>query len=148
MTVIKRNKIVQYSAAQMYALVNDIDNYPAFLPWCTQSKIVHRTTEEIHAELTLSKGGLEKSFTTCNRLQPDKMIEVRLISGPFKQLEGFWRFENIDEKSCKVSLDLEFEFSNFLVSMALGPVFNQIANNLVEAFSHRAIALYGELHGS
>lgn len=143
MTVIKREKVVKFSASQMYGLVNDIDNYPAFLPWCTQSNVISRTPEEVHAELTLSKGGLEKSFTTCNRLQPDKMIEVRLISGPFKQLEGFWHFERLDDSSCKVSLDLEFEFSNFLIGMALGPVFNQIANNLVDAFCDRAITLYG-----
>ncbi|MBY0545027.1 MAG: type II toxin-antitoxin system RatA family toxin [Gammaproteobacteria bacterium] len=142
MTVINRSKVVEFSAAQMYGLVNDIDNYPVFLPWCTKSIVLSRSSDEIRAELTLSKGGLEKSFTTCNRLQENKMIEVRLVSGPFKQLEGFWRFEHLDDNSCKVSLDLEFEFSNFLISMALGPVFNQIANNLVDAFCQRALDLY------
>ncbi|MFN7097469.1 MAG: type II toxin-antitoxin system RatA family toxin [Gammaproteobacteria bacterium] len=144
MTVIKRSKVVAHSAEQMFDLVNDIKNYPEFLPWCTRSEVLSSDEDEIKAELTLSKGGLEKSFTTCNRLQKNKMIEVRLVSGPFKQLEGFWQFDALDENSCKVSLDLEFEFSNFLVGMALGPIFNQITNSLVDAFCDRAVELYAK----
>lgn len=144
MTVIRRDKVVPHSAAQMYDLVNDIANYPTFLPWCTRSLVLSSDEDEIKAELTLAKGGLEKSFTTCNRLQKHKMIEVRLVSGPFKQLEGFWRFEALDDNSCKVSLDLEFEFNNFLVGMALGPVFHQITNSLVDAFCERAAILYAK----
>lgn len=144
MTVIKRSKVVSHTATQMYDLVNDIKSYPEFLPWCTRSEVLSSDEDEIKAELTLSKGGLEKSFTTCNRLQKNKMIEVRLVSGPFKQLEGFWRFEALDDTSCKVSLDLEFEFSNFLVGMALGPIFNQITNSLVDAFCDRAVTLYAK----
>jgi ribosome-associated toxin RatA of RatAB toxin-antitoxin module len=142
MTVIKRDKIIPFTAQQMYDLVNQIEDYPTFLPWCSASQVLSRTDDEIKAELTLAKGGIEKSFTTLNRLQKDKMIEVRLVSGPFKQLEGFWRFEALDEKSCKVSLDLEFEFANFLIGLALGPVFTQVTNMLVDAFCERAAVLY------
>lgn len=142
MTVIKRDKIIPFTSQQMYDLVNRIEDYPTFLPWCSASQVLSRTEDEIKAELTLSKGGIEKSFTTLNRLQKDKMIEVRLVSGPFKQLEGFWRFEMLDEKSCKVSLDLEFEFANFLVGLALGPVFTQVTSMLVDAFCERAEVLY------
>lgn len=142
MTVINHSKVINFSASKMYNLVNEIENYPQFLPWCSRSVILSRNNDEIQAELTLAKGGLEKSFTTCNRLQKDKMIEVKLISGPFKQLEGFWKFEALEEHVCKVSLDLEFEFSNFLIGMALGPIFNQISNTLVDAFCERAHALY------
>jgi ribosome-associated toxin RatA of RatAB toxin-antitoxin module len=144
MTVIKRDAVVQYSAAQMYALVDEIEHYPAFLPWCARSTVLSRDENEVKAELTLAKGGMEKSFTTLNRIQKNKMIEVRLVEGPFKQLEGFWRFEALDERSCKVTLDLEFEFSNFLLGMALGPVFTQITNSLVDAFCQRAVELYGK----
>ncbi len=144
MTVIKRDAVVQFSAAQMYALVDEIEHYPAFLPWCSRSTILSRDENEVKAELTLEKGGIEKSFTTLNRIQKNKMIEVRLVEGPFKQLEGFWRFEALDEQSCKVTLDLEFEFSNFLIGMALGPVFTQVTNSLVDAFCQRAAELYGK----
>ena len=144
MTTIKRNKIVPHSVEKMYNLVNDIQHYPLFLPWCTRSTILSQDENEIKAELTLAKGGIEKSFTTCNRIQKNKMIEVRLISGPFKQLEGFWLFESIDETQSRVTLDLAFEFSNALISLAFGPVFNQIANSLVDAFCDRANVLYGK----
>ncbi|MBB71026.1 MAG: ubiquinone-binding protein [Legionellales bacterium] len=143
-TTINRKAVVPYTAQQMYNLVNDIPSYPEFLPWCESSEILSATDDEIRATLVLSKGGLQKAFTTCNRLQKDKMIEVRLVSGPFHHLEGFWRFENIDGGGSKVSLDMEFEFSNRILSMMLGPIFNQIANSFVEVFSERAKVVYGD----
>ncbi|PWV60488.1 polyketide cyclase/dehydrase/lipid transport protein [Plasticicumulans acidivorans] len=91
----------------------------------------------------MAKGAINKSFSTCNRMQPNKMIEMRLVDGPFRRLEGFWRFESLGEGACKISLDLEFEFSNSLLKIAIGPIFNQIANSLVDAFCKRAVDLYG-----
>lgn len=144
MTTIKKNAIVPYTVSQMYALVDDIEAYPQFLPWCKASTVHYRNADEVSATLTLAKGGLEKSFTTVNRTQPNKMIEVRLLSGPFSHLEGFWLFEPLDENKCKVILDLEFEFANHLLSLVFGPVFQQIANTLVEAFCLRAKECYGD----
>ena len=86
---------------------------------------------------------MQKSFTTCNRLQPHKMIEVRLVEGPFHLLEGFWHFESLAENGCKVILNLEFEFAGRLISFAFGPVFHQMANTLVDAFCKRAKVVYG-----
>jgi ribosome-associated toxin RatA of RatAB toxin-antitoxin module len=128
----------------MYQLVNDIATYPAFLPWCKASEIVSQNEDEIHAKLTLAGGGFQKSFTTCNYLQLNKMIEIRLLDGPFRQLEGFWRFESMDS-GCRVVLDLEFEFSSKLIGMAFGPIFNQVATTLVDAFCKRAKEVYGRL---
>lgn len=145
MPVIKRSAEVCYSAAQMYRLVDDIATYAEFIPMCVASEVHDRSVDEVKASLTLAKGGIEKSFTTLNRLQQDKMIEVRLIDGPFKQLEGFWLFEALNNGS-RVSLHLEFEFSNFMMGMALGPLFNQVANMLVDAFIERAKLVYD--HGS
>lgn len=142
MTTIKRNKIVPYSVEAMYNLINDIPNYSAFLPWCTRATVLSQDENEVRAELTLSKGGLEKSFTTCNRLQKNKMIEVRLVEGPFKHLEGFWLFERLDDGHTRISLELSFEFTNMLIGLAFGPIFNQIANSLVDAFCQRADVLY------
>lgn len=144
MTTISKSALVAYSAPQMYALVNDIESYPEFLPWCGGSQILSRNEDEIRATVEISHGSLNKAFTTCNRLQKDKMIEMRLEEGPFKRLEGFWRFDILGEQACKVSLDLEFEFKNRLVGLAMGPIFSQIANTLVDAFSKRAVDVYGK----
>ena len=144
MPTISRSALVPYSPADMYALVDDIASYPSFLPWCTEARESHRDEDEVQATIRLSKGSLNKSFTTCNRLQHGKMIEMRLVEGPFKHLEGFWRFDQLEDgAACKVSLDLDFEFSNRIVGMAIGPVFNQVANTLVDAFVTRAREVYG-----
>jgi ribosome-associated toxin RatA of RatAB toxin-antitoxin module len=143
-TTINKSALVAYSAARMYALVNDIDAYATFLPWCRSSKILSRDEDVIRAMVEIAHGSLHKSFTTRNRLQRDKMIEMRLEEGPFKRLEGFWRFDVLGEQACKVSLDLEFEFNNRLVGLAMGPIFSPIANSLVDAFSNRAVDVYGK----
>lgn len=144
MPVISRTALVPYSAAEMYVLVDDIDSYPLFLPWCKSSKVLSRDDDEVRARIEMAKSGIHKSFTTRNRLQKNKMIEMRLVEGPFRQLEGFWRFETLGEKGCKILLDLEFEFSNKILKLTVGPIFDQIANTLVDAFCKRAIDVYGK----
>jgi ribosome-associated toxin RatA of RatAB toxin-antitoxin module len=143
MTTVNRSALVLYSGAEMYTLVNDIEAYPRFLPWCRATQVLSRQGDEVRARIEMHKGGLHKSFTTCNRLQPDKMIEIRLLEGPFLRLEGFWRFQALRADACKVTLDLEFEFAGHLLDAAIGPIFQQIANSLVEAFCRRAMDLYG-----
>jgi ribosome-associated toxin RatA of RatAB toxin-antitoxin module len=144
MPVINRSALVPYSAAEMYALVDDIPAYPEFLPWCRSTQEWSREADEVKASIELNRGGIHKTFTTCNRLQKDKMIEMRLVEGPFNHLEGFWRFETLSPTASRVSLDLEYEFSSHLLRLAIGPVFSQIANTLVDAFCERAAELYGK----
>lgn len=141
MPQIHRQKIVPYTPQAMYELVNDVARYAEFVPWCVESHVLRANADELSAVLTFAKGGLRKSFTTLNRLEPHKMMEIRLVEGPFKQLEGFWRFEE-HESGCKVSLDLEFEFSSKMLAILFGPVFNQVASTLVEVFCNRAADLY------
>lgn len=143
-TTVSRNALVPYAAGEMYALVDDIEAYPRFLPWCKSTRILSRNEDEVRASIELARGGIQKSFTTCNRNQRNKMIEMRLVEGPFHHLEGFWRFDVLDEQACKVSLDMDFEFSSKLVGLAIGPVFSQIANSLVDAFCQRAVEVYGK----
>ncbi len=143
MTSINRHALVPYSAAQMFALVDDIEMYPQFLPWCSHAQVLSRNQDEVRATIGIAKSGINKSFTTCNRIQKNKMIEMRLIEGPFRHLQGFWRFEPLGEDGCKISLDMEFEFANKVLSLAIGPVFSQIANSLVDAFQKRAVEVYG-----
>jgi ribosome-associated toxin RatA of RatAB toxin-antitoxin module len=128
----------------MFALVNDIEAYPEFLPWCRRAEIFERVDDELHATIEMSKGGVHKSFSTRNRVQPGKCIEMHLLNGPFQRLDGFWRFDALGEDGCKVSLDMQFEFASKVLSAAVGPVFSQIANSLVDAFQKRAVQVYGK----
>jgi len=144
MPTISRKAILPYSAAEMYELVDAIEDYPQFLQWCEKSEVHQRSVDEVEATLHLLKGGIRKSFTTRNRLQKNKMIEVRLVNGPFHHLEGFWRFEALDQQACTVMFDLEFEFSGKMLSMILAPIFSQISNTMVDAFIVRAEEIYGK----
>jgi ribosome-associated toxin RatA of RatAB toxin-antitoxin module len=144
MTAIQKSVLVPYSPAEMFALVDDIDRYPEFLPWCSAARVLARSDDEVRARISLSKSGVDKSFTTCNRNQKNKMIEIRLEEGPFRRLQGYWRFDALGDAGCKVSLDLEFEFSSRVLGMVVGPVFSQVANSLVDSFQKRAVGVYGK----
>lgn len=145
MPLISRNALVPYSVEEMYRLVEDVEAYPDFLPWCRSTAVLERNEQQVKASIEIAKGALNKSFTTINRMQHNKMIEMRLIEGPFKHLEGFWRFDALkDTSACKISLDLDFEFESKLIAFAVGAVFNQIANTMVDAFCKRAVEVYGE----
>lgn len=143
MTTIHKSALVPYSAEQMYNLVDDVHAYPDFLPWCGASKEISRNEEEVEASLDIAHSGIHKSFTTRNRLQPGQSIEMQLVEGPFKHLNGVWRFETLGDAGSKVGLDLEFEFSSKLLGMTFGPVFSKIASSLVDAFIKRAQKVYG-----
>ena len=142
MTVVKKSRTVPFSCEKMYDLVNDIESYGEFLPYFVGSTVHHRDEDEVQATLKINAAGVHKSFTTRNRLQANKMIEIRLIDGPFSHLEGFWRFDETSD-GCLISFDLEFEFAGRLFSMLLGPVFEQITDKMVDAFCDRAQALHG-----
>lgn len=131
-----------YSAQQMYDIVNAVDRYSEFLPWCAQSRIIRQDENSMEATILMKKGKLNHSFTTCNSLRPGENINVQLVDGPFKRLSGDWRFIQMNETSSRIALQLEFEFSNRFVGLLIGPVFTQIANTLVDAFCKRAHQLY------
>ena len=132
-----------HSPAQMYALVNDITAYPEFLPWCKSSDIIESSDSEISAALDIKKGLLQHRFSTSNSLTPDAAIDMKLIEGPFKHLEGHWKFGMIgDNQGCRVSLEMDFEFSNRVLSSTLSPIFSQIAGSMVDAFCQRADNIY------
>ena len=143
MSRLHREAIVPYSAHEMFALVGAVEDYQHFLPWCSHSSRQQKAEDEVIASVTISKGALRKSFTTHNFLQADKMIEMRLLDGPFKHLHGFWRFEPIGERGSKISLDLEFQFTNKLIEFAVGPVFTTITGEMVRSFQRRAEQVYG-----
>jgi len=144
-SLISRNALVPYTTEEMYKLVEDIESYPQFLPWCRSTEVLSRDENEVKASIEIARSGLHKSFTTTNRMQKNKIIEMRLLKGPFKHLQGFWRFDALkNSQACKVTFDLDFEFESKLMALAAGSVFNQIANTMVDAFSKRAVEVYGE----
>lgn len=141
MTVVQKSRITKFSCEQMFNLVNEVERYAEFLPYCSESIVLHRDHDEVQATLVIAAAGMKKSFTTRNRHQLNKMIEIRLVDGPFSHLEGFWRFDDVPE-GCKVSFDLEFEFAGRMFSMILGPIFEQVTDKMVDAFCDRAEILY------
>lgn len=143
MPTIKKSALVKFKPQDMFQIVDDVEKYAEFLPWCGASSVLSRSSDEVKAKVEISHSGIKKSFTTLNRLQTGKIIEIKLIDGPFKHLHGFWRFEPLGDQGCKVSLDLEYEFSNKLLGLAIGPVFSQIANSIMDAFCQRAEVIYG-----
>ncbi len=142
MYTVKRSALVSFSAQQMYDLVNDVDDYQSFLPWCGDSKIVEKSDEQITASVTIAFSGINKTFTTHNTLRPHEEIAMRLVNGPFSELFGSWHFKALPEGTSKISLDLKFGFNNRLVGAVVGPVFSKIADSMVESFCNRAQVIY------
>lgn len=128
----------------MYALVNDIRSYPQFLRWCTNADIVDATDTHLRATLFIEAGKIRQSFTTENTMQAGRQINMRLVKGPFRFLTGCWKFEPLGEQQCRVALDIEFEFKNKLLKLALNHTFSHIMNHMVESFSQRAREIYGQ----
>jgi len=143
MTVVEKSALVKFSAHQMYDIVEDVESYPKFLPWCEGSRILSRNDNIVEAELQIAKGGFRKTFATRNILDAGGKISISLINGPFSYLEGVWNFMPLREDASKITLDLEFEMSGKLVSLAFGAVFHQICNTMVSSFTQRAKQVYG-----
>ncbi|MCP3668508.1 MAG: type II toxin-antitoxin system RatA family toxin [Gammaproteobacteria bacterium] len=138
MPVVKKSALVAYSVKEMFDLVNDIESYPQFLPWCRSTKLLSHTETELCGQLEVARAGIRQKFSTCNHLHPYNRIDIELKEGPFTELSGSWRFLELRDDACKVELELDFSFSGALISKAFGAVFAQIANTLVDAFCKRA----------
>ncbi len=143
MRKISKSALVPYSAHEMFVLVDDVESYPEFLPWCNQAKIHIRTDEIVEATLELHKGAVSKKFTTRNSRHEFDSIGIALIGGPFRHLEGGWQFTDLGNDGCRASLELEFEFDSMMVDMMFGSFFESTCNSLVDAFTNRAEAVFG-----
>ncbi|GJL80820.1 MAG: ubiquinone-binding protein [marine bacterium B5-7] len=132
-----------YTATEMFSLVDDVEQYPEFLPWCGGSAVLSRDDHSLMARVDIDFKGLRKSFVTENRNTPDELIEIRLKEGPFKSLEGKWHFYTLGPAATRVSLDIDFEFSSVMIDRMLGSVFKHIAGSMVDSFVKRAERLYG-----
>jgi ribosome-associated toxin RatA of RatAB toxin-antitoxin module len=127
----------------MYALVENIEAYPEFLPWCSAARVDWREGEKLEATIEMKRAGARHSFSTRNRLRADQSIQMQLIDGPFKSLQGRWDFNALGESGSKVGLELEFEFSSRMLDSLLGAFFEQTCDSMVEAFTRRAQHVYG-----
>jgi len=142
MRTVSRSALVPYSSEQMFALVDDIDRYPEFLPWCESTRVHERTDTTVEASIELKRAGLSQTFRTRNTNTVGERISLALVDGPFKALSGEWRFEQRGDAGCRVSLDIEFEFEGRFMDKMLGPFFEEICNKLVNSFTQRAAAIY------
>jgi ribosome-associated toxin RatA of RatAB toxin-antitoxin module len=142
MKQISRSAIVEHSAAEMYALVEDIEAYPVFLPWCTAAIVHERRPGATKATLTVGAGGLRQSFTTLNDNRPGEAIDMRLVEGPFRRFGGHWRFVPLAPRACRIEFSLRYEFSSRALGRVLAPLFDGIADSMVEAFVRRAAQVY------
>jgi len=143
MAIVEKSVLIGHSAAQMYGLVADVDAYPQFLPWCSATEVRLLDAHSAVATLHVNYHGLRLHFTTENRMEAGALIEMKLANGPFRHLDGYWRFVPLSGEACKIEFQLNYELSGKLVDKIAGPVFSHIANTLVEVFVKRAATLYG-----
>ncbi len=144
MHAIRKSVLLPYSARQMFELVERVEDYPRFLPWCRGTEVSREDEAGVVATILIDYRGIRQRFTTLNVNRPHEAISMRLRDGPFSRLEGEWRFLALREDACKVEFTLDYAFARGLLGRALAPVFDQIARSFVDAFVRRA----GQIHGN
>ncbi len=142
MITVSRQALVAYGAAEMYELVEDVESYPQFLPWCSAAEIALREPERIVATLHVDFRGVRQTFTTANALRHGERISMQLVRGPFRHLQGEWRFVQLGEAGCRIEFGLAYQLASPVLERLAGPAFNHIANTFVDAFVRRADALH------
>jgi ribosome-associated toxin RatA of RatAB toxin-antitoxin module len=146
MKSVHKTVLLWHSAQEMFTLVTDVEHYPQFLPWCDQAQVLDRTELGMTARVGMALSGLRQSFTTRNAHVTDRKVVMQLVDGPFSRLDGTWEFIPLGDgvqKACKVDFRLNYGFSSAALAALVGPVFDKIAGNLVDAFVKRADQVYG-----
>lgn len=138
MAKVEKTVLIEQAAAAMFALVDRVEDYPQFLPWCGGTRLIERNRDITLATIEIDYHGVRQRFTTLNRKQPPEWMHIELQEGPFRHLTGHWHFKTLTDTACKVELLLEYEFSSKILEKVVGPVFGYIANTLVESFVARA----------
>ena len=144
MAMVEKSVLIERSAQQMFALVDDVESYPKFLPWCSRTEVKFRDETKTVATLHISFLSVHSRFTTENAKEFPLRMGIKLVDGPFRKLEGLWRFKPLAENACRIDFQLAYEFSGKWLEKVVGPVFSQIANTMVDSFVKRAGAVYGE----
>lgn len=141
MSTVRRSVIVPRSCEAMFALVDDVESYPRFLPWCASTEVFERTGEVTHARLDIDYHGLRTHISTLNRKEAPSRMGLAFVDGPFRQFTGEWRFTPLGDEGCKVELSMDYAFASATLEKLMGRVFGHIAETLVESFVRRAEAL-------
>ena len=144
MTRIARTAMVNHSAEEMFDLVNDIEQYPKYLPGCAGARVINRTDEELVGELKLSKAGVSQKLVTRNRLDRPNSIRMELVEGDFTAFDARWDFTSLGDSACRVSLTMEFKIKSSLLGFAAEKLFSAVANSQVDAVVKRASQVYGQ----
>ena len=145
MASVEKTVLVAHSAEQMFNLVDRVEKYPEFLPWCGGASVAELEGNKVHATVHINYHHIKQSFTTENVRTPPHQIDIALQDGPFRQLDGCWRFIPLNDTACKIEFRLHYEFSSKLLEKLVGPVFNYIANSFVDAFISRAEKVYSDV---
>jgi ribosome-associated toxin RatA of RatAB toxin-antitoxin module len=140
---IERSVLVPYSAERMFRLVENVDDYPQFLPWCPASRARPLPDGSVEATIEIAYRGVRSRFTTRNVADPPREIRITLVDGPFRRLTGHWHFLELPQQACKVSVQLQYQFAAGILGRLIAPVFETVAGSLIDAFARRAEALYG-----
>ena len=127
----------------MFDLVNDVEAYPGFLPWCDKATVEHSSADRLEATLHVGVGAVHKRFSTRNSLDRPHRIEMELLEGPFRQFSGNWQFDDIAGEGCEVALALDFEMSSLPLKLVFEAVFEDLARSQLDAFVTRAGEVYG-----
>ena len=143
MAVVHKTVLINYSAEQMFKLVDGVEDYPEFLPWCGGVEVAERQDNKLKAKIKINYHGLKQSFTTENTNTPPTSMAMRLVEGTFKHFEARWHFKALREDACKIEFDMQYEFSSRILESVIGPVFSMIANSFVDSFCKRAEVVYG-----
>ena len=145
MTSVNKSVLVEHSAKQMFDLVDRVEDYPEFLPWCGGATVLERTPAALVSRIEINFHGVRAHFTTANSNEPPELIVIKLRDGPFRQLDGTWRFRSLAATACKVEFDLRYEFLAPVLEGLIGPVFNHIATTFIDAFVKRADDLHKQV---
>lgn len=142
MAEVQKSVLIEYSVGQMFALVDTVEDYPLFLPWCGGTELIHRDDSKTVAKIHINYHGIKADFSTENEKDAPHLMLIRLRHGPFEHLDGRWVFKPLGDTACKVEFHLHYEFSSRLLEKALGPIFHHIASTFVDAFVRRAGQVY------
>lgn len=137
---VTKSVLVPYAATRMFELVDRVEDYPQFLPWCGGAKVLEQSGDRKTARIDIDYHGVRAHFTTDNVNRPPESIVITLKDGPFRHLHGEWRFRALGDAGCKVEFELAYEFATQLLDKAIGPVFGHIARTFIDAFVKRAEA--------
>jgi len=148
---VHKSVLLWYSPREMYDLVTAFEQYPQFLPWCERAEVLQREGDTVTARLHMAYAGMRHAFTTRNRYEPARSVLLQLVDGPFSMLDGLWQFEPVggaggggDQQACRIEFELDYAFASKPLEAVLSPVFDKVADTLVDRFVQRAEQVYGE----